>query len=272
MRSLTPILLIALAFGCASRTDSKVAEDAFLRPYVGQLKKTTPPADLDKIKTMAESELILLLHGYGTGIRNQWLHGNRDPQLLRFFHDKGIDDPEAASMVIIQALWYDLNISLSPGERASVDKKRASVARKRANYERLESECEALLKRVKDEFERCYERNGPPSKNPVNREPFFQLLVGKTGHVREIVFFEGASADLKECLEKIIMQFTFSAFTDDEQVTLYILEFPRCRIAERDTLHSSISSPNFPAGGNASFAGPLAIGHARPGVPHLYER
>lgn len=267
MRCLTPILLIALAFGCATRTDSKVAEDVFLRPYVEQLKKTTPPADLDKIKTMAESELILLLHGYGTGIRNQWLHGNRDPQLIRFFHDKGMDDPEAASMVIIHALWYDLNSSLSPGERASVEKKRASVARKRANYERLESECEALLKRVKDELDRCYERYGLPSKNPVDREPFFNLIVGKTGQVRQIVFFEGASADLKECLERIVMQFTFSAFTDDEQVTLYILEFPRCRIAERDTLHSSIPSPNHSAGGNAGFAVPLAIGHPQPGVP-----
>src|SRR5204863_2947328 len=112
MRNLTLILLIALAFGCVSRTDSKVAQDAFLRPYVDRLKKTAPPGDLDRIRAMAKSELILLLHGYGTGIRNEWLHASRDPQLVQFFHKKGIDDPEAASMVIIYALWYDLNRNL----------------------------------------------------------------------------------------------------------------------------------------------------------------
>jgi hypothetical protein len=237
MRIITPILLIALTLGCASRTDTNIEKDAFLRPYVDQLKKTTPPADLDKVKTMAKSELVLLLHGYGTGIRNQWLHGNRDPQLVCFFHEKGIDNAEGASMVIIYALWDDLNSSLSPEERVSVEKKSASVARKRANYMRLESDGEALLKKTKDEFERCYDRHGLPSKNPVNHDAFSHLLVGKNGHVREILFFEGASVDLKECLEKIIIHFTFSAFDDDEQVTLYILEFPHCRVAERDELH-----------------------------------
>lgn len=141
------------------------------------------------------------------------------------------------SMVIIHALWNDLNNSMNPTERASIEARRALVARKRSNYERLESECETQIAKAQSEFERCYERHGLPSKNPINREPFFHLVIEKTGQVRDIVFFEGATSELKLCLEKSIQQFRFSAFTDDEQVTLTILNFPNCRVVERDTLH-----------------------------------
>jgi hypothetical protein len=237
VRCFIPFVLIALLLGCASSSDRGITESAFLRPYVDQLKKTTSPAHLNGIKTLSKSELILLHHGYGTGIRNQWLRGQRDPKLLRFFHDNGIDDPDAMSMVIIKALWYDLNSNLSPAERASIETKRALVARKRACYEKLESEGEVFLSGAQRDFERCYESYGLPSKNPENRTPFFKLVIERNGHVREIGFFEGATADLKQSLERIAKQFTFSAFTDDEQVTLYVLELPHCRIAERDTLY-----------------------------------
>jgi hypothetical protein len=52
-------------------------------------------------------------------------------------------------------------------------------------------------------------------------------------------------------LEKIVTQFTFSPFTDDDQVTLYILSFPHCRVAERDTLHTTLPSTNHSPEGNA---------------------
>jgi hypothetical protein len=63
------------------------------------------------------------------------------------------------------------------------------------------------------------------------------LLIGKNGQVKEIEFFDGASAELKQCLKEEIQRFKFSPFADDEVVTLYILDFPYCRIKERDTLH-----------------------------------
>ncbi|MEO6035216.1 MAG: DUF6794 domain-containing protein [Verrucomicrobiota bacterium] len=236
---LTQSLLVMLLLGCASKQGKDLARDTFLHPYVEQLKTSISSDELESIKTMAESELILLLHGYGTNIRNQWLHGNRDRPLLQFFHDNGVDDPEAMSMVIIKALWSDLNNSMNTTEQASVKTQRAQVARKRSSYEKLEAEGEAQLAKNKSEFERCYEKHGLPSKNPLGRDPFFGLLVGRDGHVRKIEFFEGASSELKECLQKTIQEFKFSPFTDDEVVTLYILEFPRCRIAERDTLHIS---------------------------------
>jgi len=190
---------------------------------------------------MDKSELVLLLHGYGTSIRNRWIHGDRDPTLAKFFRTSGVTDPEGASMVIIEALWYDLNSSLTPAEREVIAAKRAVVARKRAAYEKLESECERQLAKAKGEFEQSYARYGLPSKNPVLREPFFKLLVGRSGQVRETIFFEGASSELKVSLTNILGRFTFSAFDDDEFVTLYIIQFPSfCRAAERDTLHDGI--------------------------------
>jgi hypothetical protein len=144
-------------------------------------------------------------------------------------------------MMIIEALWYDLNSTLTPAEREVVDAKRAVVARKRATYEKLESEYARQLTKAKSEFEQCYAAHGLPSKNLVLREPFFKLLVGKSGHVREIIFFEGASSELKDSLTNILNRFTFSAFGDDDFVTLYIIEFPGfCRVAERDLMHDGI--------------------------------
>ncbi len=67
------------------RPGKDLAEDPFLRPYVEQLKRSTPADDLGRITAMNKTELILLHHGYGTYIRNRWIHGDRDPALSNFF-------------------------------------------------------------------------------------------------------------------------------------------------------------------------------------------
>ena len=234
---LTLLVLAELFAGCASRRYDDIEKCSYLRPYVHQLKTEASQADLVSIRDMSKSELILLLHGYGTGIRNRWIHGDRDHELVRFFHDHGVDDPEAMSMFIIYALWDDLNSNLTPEERASIQAKRKTVERKRSVYEKLEAEGRQQLSKTQQEFEHCYQKYGLPSKNPQNHDPFFHLLIDKTGHVRQIDFFEGADPQLKQCLTPIIQRFRFAPFTEDEVVTLYILEFPNCRIAERDTLH-----------------------------------
>src|SRR6516162_4724274 len=97
-----PAMLFLCLLGCSSGSEKDIAQSAFLRPYVAQLKTNTPPAELARIRAMAKSELILLHHGYGTGIRNQWLWGNRNPELVKFFHGQGIDHPDDMSMVLIE--------------------------------------------------------------------------------------------------------------------------------------------------------------------------
>ena len=237
MQYLTHTLICITYLGCDAIPAKDLSEDPFLKPYVQQLKKITSADDLSRITAMAKSELITLHHGYGTSIRNRWIRGRLDPAIVHFFLANKIDDPDEMSMVIIKALWLDLNSNLSPAERASVEKKRSIVARKRATYEKLESDCEELLKKAQPEFERCFASHGLPSKNPVSRDPFYQLLIEKSGRVRKIEFFEGASPELKYRLAKVINGFTFSAFSDDEFVTLYILDFPQCRVSQRDSLH-----------------------------------
>ena len=79
------LVICALLSGYDTPLDKDLAEDPFLRSYLQQLKKSTPADDLRKITAMAESELILLHHGLGTGIRNKWLRRDRDPELIRFF-------------------------------------------------------------------------------------------------------------------------------------------------------------------------------------------
>ena len=230
-------LVSILLSGCASIPGKDISQNPFLQPYVGELKKDTPSVDLNRIRDMGKSELVLLLHGYGTWIRNKWIHGNRDPKLVKFFHENGVDDPEGASMVIIEALWYDLNSNLTPADEQRINAKRALVVRKRSAYEKLELECRSQLAKDRDHFESCYQQYGLPSSNPQNRDPFFTMTVERSGRVKKIDYFTSTSSELKDCLERRLRQFKFSSFLDDEAVTLYILEFPNCRVAERDTLH-----------------------------------
>ncbi len=240
MGYLKTILPCLLLIGCHTAAAEEIAQYPFLASYVQQLKDSTSAEDLRAITAMAESELILLHHGYGTGIRNRWIHGNRDPELIQYFRGIGINEPDEASMVIIEALWIDLNSRLSPAERTAINTKRQVVARKRASYESAEFELEDQLTKTQTAIERCYMDYGLPAKNnPTLRQPFSRLLVNKSGGIRKILYFDGASRKLRSCVSKIVASFVFSPFQDDKFITLYILNFPSaCRVAERDTMHN----------------------------------
>lgn len=231
------IALCLLGAGDEGTARPDLAADPFLRPYVERLKGPSSADERRRIVALSRADLIELHHGLGTGIRNRWLRGDRDPALVEFFRANQINDPDAMSMVVIEALWLDLNRDLAPAERAAVAARRATVARKRAAYERLEAECEAQLEAASAEFERCYAAHGLPSRNPAGRVPFSRIIVARSGVVRDVVFFEGASPELKAKLEPIVRGFRFPEFGDDDFVTLSIMDFPRCRVAERDNLY-----------------------------------
>jgi hypothetical protein len=232
------VVICALFAGCNAAGGKDSTFDPFLRPYVERLKKETPKDNLNRISAMAKSELIELHLGYGMWIRNTWIRGDRDPALVQFFQSKGINDPDEMSMILIEALWQDLNSRLTPAERATVARKREIVARKRKAYDKLETECKSQLVKASGEFESAYAKFGPPTDNPHIRHPFERLLIEKTGRVRKIVYFDSESAGLRARVEKIVLGFKFSAFADDDVVTLYIIDYPHCRVAERDSLHN----------------------------------
>lgn len=77
--SMTVLFGLAITSSWAN-ADGDLARDPFLRPYVADLKKDTPSKNLDYIRGLAEDDLILLHHGYGTYIRNRWLWGDRETQ------------------------------------------------------------------------------------------------------------------------------------------------------------------------------------------------
>lgn len=232
------IFFLFLISGFALGNESNnVIKNTFLSSYVEQLEKELSATDLDRIKGITDSDLILLHHSYGRYIRNKWFYGNSNPELISFFRNHGINHPDQMSGIMIYALWNKLNSNLSMTERASIEARRKLVARKRATYNQLESECKKALTKAKVSFERCYAKHGMPSMNPQNRDPFFQLIVGNTGGVNDIVFFQGATPKVKECLKKTIQHFKFSAFNDDLKVTLFILGYPNCGSDEEDKIN-----------------------------------
>jgi len=218
--------------------DPELYLDPFLKPYVAELEAETPKESLDRIAQWDTDELYRLHHGYGTWIRNKWLWGDRDPVLVGFLRKHGYEEPDSMSGVLIMALWADLNAHLTPAEQARRERVRATVAKKMKLFRRLEDECGIVLRGWADAFARCYAQHGLPSANPVGRDPFYKLLIGKSGTVDQIVFFDGASPAVQECLRPLLMNFgsTPIPFDEPDHVTLYITSSPNCRAAERDSL------------------------------------
>lgn len=229
------ILVPVTCFG--NPAERELAADGFLQPYVATLKSELSDEDLNRIRISSDEDLILLHHGLGTSIRNRWIHGGRDPELVKFFRERGIRHPDEMSMIIIYSLWSRLNRDLAPDERTRIETMRQSVVRKRDTYAKLETECTSLLSNSTADFMRCTKTYGWPSENRENMNPFYKLRIANDGSIKEIVFFAGASEGLKNCVGNLIYKYKFSSFTDDQVVTLYPSSFPHCRAANRDELH-----------------------------------
>ncbi len=202
---------------------------------VDRLMTELNQADLRAVRVRTENDLIDFHMSLGLYIRNSYGLWQGNKALLK---SAGSGHPDDASYVIITGLWHKLNSRMTATERASVAAKRAVVARKYRSYDKLEAECASQLTKVRGELEECYRRHGVPlPEHPGLFEPYFALYVGKSGHVRKIDFYRGTAPALKACLEKKIKAFTFSRFSDDESVMIYIQNFPNCRVAERDEVY-----------------------------------
>jgi hypothetical protein len=201
---------------------------------VSDFLSTLSAEDKRKLRETREEDLARFHLGWGTGIRNYYGLWRGNEALLESACGKDCH-PDHASGVIIHAVWRELNEHLTPAERTAIDAKRALVTRKRAIYEKLESEYADQLAKVKDDFERCV---GSRDTGAYDGRPFFEMFVEKSGQVREIVFFNRASPELKICLARLLHGFSFSSFTDHEFVTLRSVTYPPfCQVEERITLY-----------------------------------
>lgn len=212
----------------------------FLGPYIAELRSALTADQIAQIRAMRETDLIALHLSLGKWIRNKWLWGDRDPKLVQFFRDKGISDPEAMSMHLIDVFWRQLNKEATPEEKSAIAEKRRVAAEKRASYDRIMRECADHLARHLPEFEACYAKFGLPSRNPKNRDPFSALILSESGNVSDIEFFTGAGDDVKDCLAPIMRRLMFSPFSHDKSLRLYITHYSTqygtdatgCRVAQ----------------------------------------
>lgn len=77
------------------------------RQDIEKLVERMKPEDRDLLRDTSESELILLHHGYGRWLRNQFRH-NEFPHLFKFCHAKVPSENlsfDAISAVAIREIW-----------------------------------------------------------------------------------------------------------------------------------------------------------------------
>jgi hypothetical protein len=77
---------------------------------ISYFEKTWSNTEKDKFKSLPENEAVIELH-FETGlwIRNNWIHGNRDTALVKFFINLGIFSPDDMSGIILTSLHRKLN-------------------------------------------------------------------------------------------------------------------------------------------------------------------
>lgn len=113
MRTLLGCLLI---LACAFTTDARGSENAPLGPdewpttvqaVVIDLLAVLPEEDKAELRRMKRSELALLHHGWGTGIRNHYGLWRGNEALIHSACGRRCH-PDTASMIIIEAVWLVL--------------------------------------------------------------------------------------------------------------------------------------------------------------------
>lgn len=71
--------------------------------------KKLHPKDIRQIKNLSEDGLVSLHMSMGMSIRNSWIHGNRNPELISYFSMMDIHHPDDISTIIIKNYWHYLN-------------------------------------------------------------------------------------------------------------------------------------------------------------------
>ena len=109
----TTLTVLAVIFTCAV---ARAAEKDLLGPdewpttvsdTVADILRTMPEAEKRQIRQTRKDDLILFHHGWGTGIRNQYGLWRGNGALIFSACGKPCH-PDDASMVIIEAVWEEL--------------------------------------------------------------------------------------------------------------------------------------------------------------------
>ena len=114
--SLLLILMLGILIACAD-SDAQVAEPeqevqmgwpTTCDAAVARLATQLPQSEKESLAAMERSDLILLHHGFGTGIRNEFGLWGGNFAFIKSCSGKRNAHPDHVSMIIIERLWDSL--------------------------------------------------------------------------------------------------------------------------------------------------------------------
>jgi len=113
LRAVILTLLSGFLQGCAVNTDPKPEANTnwpvTCYDAIEVLMQELPQSEKDNLAAMAEADLILLHHGFGTTIRNEFGLWNGNYALIKDCGGSKAAHPDRVSMTIIKQLWEKLN-------------------------------------------------------------------------------------------------------------------------------------------------------------------
>jgi hypothetical protein len=101
MKNVAILVLFLMLCGCEAtdKTSCSVDPDIFCKPFE-QLSADLSPEDKTRLLEATPRDIIMMHHGFGTGIRNRFdLWGEND--LTQFFNDNGVQHPDGMSAPFI---------------------------------------------------------------------------------------------------------------------------------------------------------------------------
>lgn len=116
MRNFLVLTLMLILMGCAD-IDAQVVEPeqegqmdwpTTCDSAVARLTTQLPQSEKENLAAMKRNDLILLHHGFGTGIRNEFGLWGGNLALIQSCSGKRNAHPDDVSMIIIEQLWDSL--------------------------------------------------------------------------------------------------------------------------------------------------------------------
>ncbi|MCX2491849.1 hypothetical protein OQX63_00090 [Pedobacter sp. PF22-3] len=111
MKTLVNILLLISCLGCSSPSSPKTqAMPKNLEESISYLKNEWTSSELNSFKNKPKKKAVAEAHfGAGLWIRNNWIRGDRNVPLTKFFRSLGINHPDDMSSIILSSLHIRLN-------------------------------------------------------------------------------------------------------------------------------------------------------------------
>ena len=114
--SLVLVLTLGILMGCSENVAQVVEPEQVAQMdwpmtcdgAVTRLTTQLPESEKENLAAMKRSDLILLHHGFGTGIRNEFGLWGGNLALIQSCSGKRNAHPDDVSMIIIERLWDSL--------------------------------------------------------------------------------------------------------------------------------------------------------------------